>query len=271
VIGSGVWGQKVSTILNQSGFKCTNLGARNFLSVDKSQNELTDVSLIWICSTPELQLKCVKNILEITKAKILIEKPISQNLLINSEVLSLIEGNDNIFISRPWNYSKIWRSFLADCISQGEILHLDVRHFGEIVRDFITPPQDWLHHDICLLEEIISFHKYKNMDFQTDWSADRDSLRIIGNGDITIEVNGGFSETREFSISVTFKNKTKMVLNLNEKSYSMINAKNQIKTLKFETNDSIPTMIDHLIKLNTNLDDRLKERNILNSLQLLSI
>ena len=109
------------------------------------------------------------------------------------------------------------------------------------------------------------------MDFQTDWSADRDSLRIIGNGDITIEVNGGFSETREFSISVTFKNKTKMVLNLNEKSYSMINAKNQIKTLKFETNDSIPTMIDHLIKLNTNLDDRLKERNILNSLQLLSI
>jgi hypothetical protein len=257
--------------LNQSGFNAFNLGARNFLSDDNSQNELTDLGLIWICSTPELQLKCINKILGITKSKILIEKPISLDPLINSEVLDLIKGNDNIFISRPWNYSNIWKSFLTDCISQGQILHLDVRHFGEIVRDFITPPQDWLHHDLCLLEEIISLHKYKNIDYQIDWSANRDTLRIIGNGDVTLEVNGGFSNTRESSISVTFNDKSIMVLNLNEKSYSKINAKNEIETLKFETNDSIPTMIDHLIKLNSNSDDRLKEKNILNSLQLLSI
>ena len=257
--------------MNQSGFNASNQGARNFLSDDNSQNELIDVSLIWICSTPELQLKCIKNILGITKSKILIEKPISLDPLINSEVLDLIKGNDNIFISRPWNYSNIWKSFLTDCISHGQIVHLDVRHFGEVVRDFITPPQDWLHHDLCLLDEIISLPKYKNIDYQIDWSINRDALKIIGNGDFTLEVNGGYSNTRESSISVTFNDKTKMVLNLNEKSYSKINAKNEIETLKFETNDSIPTMIDHLIKLNSNSDDRLKERNILNSLQLLSI
>ena len=257
--------------MNQSGFNSSNLGARNFLSDDISQNELTDASLIWICSTPELQLKCINNILGITKSKILIEKPISLDPLINSEVLDLIKGNDNIFISRPWNYSKIWRSFLADSKSQGVIKHLDVRHFGEVVRNFITPPQDWLHHDICLLEEIISLHKYKNTDYQIDWSANRDTLRITGNGDVTLEVNGGFSNTRESSISVTFNDKSKMVLNLNEKFYSKVNAMNEIETLKFETNDSIPTMIDYLIKLNSNSEDRLKERNILNSLQLLSI
>jgi hypothetical protein len=257
--------------LNQSGFNSSNLGARNFLSDDNSQNKLIDVSLIWICSTPELQLKCIKNILGITKSKILIEKPISLDPLINSEVLDLIEGNDNIFISRPWNYSKIWRSFLADSKGQREIKHLEVRHFGEVVRDFITPPQDWLHHDICLLEEIISLHKYKNINYHIDWSANRETLRIIGDGDVTLEVNGGFSNTRESSISVTFNDKSKMVLNLNEKSYSKVTAMNEIETLKFETNDSIPMMIDHLIKLNTNSDDRLKERNILNSLKLLSI
>jgi hypothetical protein len=201
----------------------------------------------------------------------LIEKPISLDPLINSQVLDLIKGNDNIFISRPWNYSNIWKSFLADSKSQGEIKHLEVRHFGEVVRDFITPPQDWLHHDLCLLDEIIFLPKYKNIDYQIDWSANRDTLRITGNGDVTLEVNGGYSNTRESIISVTFNDKTKMVLNLNEKSYSKINAKNEIETLKFETNDSIPTMINHLIKLNINSDDRLKERNILNSLQLLSI
>ena len=45
---------------------------------------------------------------------------------------------------------------------------------------------------------------------------------------------------------------------------------NELETFEFETNDSIPTMVDHFINLKTNLGDREKEVNILNRLQLLS-
>ena len=256
--------------MNQSGFNSTNFGARGFLSKEQVQKELSDVDLIWICTTPELQLKCVKKILEIAKAKILIEKPVGLDLQINSEIKSLIEGNDNVFISRPWSFSKLWKDFLADIVHQGDLTGLEVKHFGEITRDFMAPPQDWLHHDLCLLEEIISLYKYKRIDFQIHWSSNRDTLKILGEGDMSIEINGGFSENRKSHISLTFQNETKLVLDLNEKTYSRIEIENELETFEFETNDSIPTMVDYFMNLRTNLSDREKEINILNRLQLLS-
>ena len=256
--------------MNQSGFNSSNLGARGFLSKEQVQKELSDVDLIWICTTPELQLKCVKKILEIAKAKILIEKPVGLDLQINSEIKSLIEGNDNVFISRPWSFSKLWTDFLADIVNQGDLTSLEIKHFGEIARDFMAPPQDWLHHDLCLLEEIISLYKYKRIDFQIRWSSNRDTLKIVGEGDVSIEINGGFSKNRKSHISLTFHNETKLVLDLNEKIYSRIKIENELETFEFETNDSIPTMVDYFMNLKTNFGDREKEISILNRLQLLS-
>lgn len=227
--------------------------------------------MIWVCSTSELQVKCVKKTLEFTKAKILVEKPVSLEHKINSEIKNLIEINDNVFISRPWSFSNLWKSFLTDLLSQGNIIDIEINHYGELIRDFIAPPQDWLHHDLCLVEEIINLREYQNINFRIDWSDNRDAIKIVGNGDVSIQISGGFSNNRKSSISISFENKTRLVLDLNEKMYSRVGVNGHIETFKFETKNSVSTMVDYFINLNATSDDRVKERSILNRLQLLSI
>jgi hypothetical protein len=257
--------------LSKTGFNSSNLGARDFLSKESSRSIFSDLALIWVCSTPELQVKCVKKTLEFTKVKILIEKPVSLEPKINSEIRGLIEVNDNVFISRPWSFSNLWESFLTDLVSQGNIIDIEINHFGEVMRDFIAPPQDWLHHDLCLLEEIINLREYQNINFQIAWSSNRDAIKIVGTGDVSIQINGGFSNNRKSSISISFENKTRLVLDLNEKMYSKVGINGDIETFKFETKDSITAMVDHFINLNVSSDDRVKELSLLNRLQLLSI
>ncbi len=270
IIGSGNWGNKVNSILNQSGIRSKVVGARVFISEEENQKELNFFDLIWICSTPELQLQCIKKILELTETKILIEKPITFHSQINNEIRSLIENHHHIFISRPWNFSSLWRSFLEECLSEGEIVDIEISHSGESSRHYINPPQDWLHHDLCLLQELLKLKDYQNFNYEVEWSEERHRLDILGKGIISIKIGGGLSTNRNSAFQVTFKNNTKILMDMIENKYYKFSSKGEEQEFKFTNNDSLHIMVNHFINLSFYLRKNNDEKEKLQILGLLS-
>ena len=270
IIGSGNWGNKVDSILNQSGIRSKIMGARDFISEEENQKNLNFFDLIWICSTPELQLQCIKKILDLAETKILVEKPITSHSKINNEIISLIETHHNIFISRPWNFSNLWRSFLEECLSEGEIVDIEISHSGESSRHFMNPPQDWLHHDLCLLHELLKLKDYQNFNYEVEWSEERHRLDISGKGIISIKIGGGLSTNRSSAFQVAFKNNTKMLMDMIENKYYKFSSKGEAREFKFTDHDSLRIMVNHFINLSFDLSKNDDEKEKLQMLGLLS-
>jgi len=270
IIGSGNWGKKVNLILNQSGIRSTVIGARDFVCEKVNQKQLNLVDLIWICSTPELQLKSIKKVLELTQTKILIEKPIISDSKINDEIRSLIETQNNIFISRPWNFSNLWRSFLKECLSEGEIIGIEISHSGESSRYFMTPPQDWLHHDLCLLQELLKLKNYVDLSYKTEWSEGMQHLDISATGIVSIKIGGGLSAIRNSTFQVEFKNKTKIVMEMTGDKYYKFSSKDKVQEFNFKNDTSLYSMVNYFINSSILSSENLDEKENLKILQLLS-
>lgn len=270
VIGSGSWGKKVNTILIESGIRSSVIGAREFLGEADIQKQLDFVDLIWICSTPEMQLKSIKKILAFSETKILIEKPICSYPQINNEITKLIANQNNIFISRPWNFSNLWRYFLRECLSEGEIISIKISHSGDSSRHFMTPPQDWLHHDLCLLEELLRLKNYQNLKYEVEWSEEKNHLDISGTGIISIKIGGGLSTKRDSTFQIQFKNGTKMVMDMIESKYYKFDTKSEAQEFAHTNNDSLYNMVNHFIDLSLNSSEIKDEIEKLHFLDLLA-
>jgi hypothetical protein len=235
----------------------------------KDQKELSHFDLIWICSTPEMQLISIKKLLQISAAKILVEKPISSFPEINYEIAKLIAIQNNVFISRPWNFSNLWKFFLGECLSEGEIISVEINHSGESNRDFMTPPQDWLHHDLCLLQELLKFKRYDKLDYLVEWTKSKSQLDIAGIGVISVRVSGGLSAERSSTFEVRFRNNTKMIMDMSRNKCYKFNSTGEVQEFEFTNKNSLFLMVNYFVDLNSNLIEN-KEEEKLQILDLLS-
>jgi hypothetical protein len=117
----------------------------------------------------------------------------------------------------------------------------------------MTPPQDWLHHDLCLLEELLKLKNYKNLNYEVEWSEERHRLDISGKGIISIKIGGGLSTNRSSAFQVAFKNNTKMLMDMIENKYYKFSSKGEAREFKFTNHDSLRIMVNHFINLSFDL------------------
>ena len=237
---------------------------------EKDQKELSYFDLIWICSTPEMQLKSIKKIMKFPETKILVEKPVSGFPEINHEIAKLIAIQKNIFISRPWNFSNLWKFFLGECLSEGEIISVEINHSGESSRDFMTPPQDWLHHDLCLLQELLKFKKYDKLDYVVGWAERESHLDISGVGVISVKVSGGLSAERSSTFQVRFKNDTKMIMDMSRNKCYKFNSRGEVQEFQFTNKNSLFLMVSYFVDLTSDSIENNDEEEKLQFLDLLS-
>ena len=227
--------------------------------------------LVWIATLPDLQLKILKLLGSFPDRKIIIEKPISINNSINKELFSMFSSELNLFISRPWNFSKLWLHFKENIKMHGEIKSLFVEHSGEILRDYINPPQDWLHHDICLIQELnLNFGPHNPLS-KIIWSNNHKNISInIGDGS-NIEIQGGFSAERISIFEVFLKNGSKIKMDMNNRNFLIQTSDGKTETI--EVGDDLPvnSMAEQFINTEINETSRNNELKILQELQILSI
>jgi hypothetical protein len=177
----------------------------------------------------------------------------------------------NLFISRPWNFSKLWLQFKENIEMHGEIKSLFIKHSGEISRDYIYPPQDWLHHDICLIQELNLNFRTHNPSSKIIWSNNHKNLSInIGNGS-NIEIEGGFSAERISIFEVLFKNGSKLKMDMNNRNFLIQASDGKIETVEVGDDLPINSMAEQLMTTEINETSRNNELKILQKLQILSI
>jgi len=153
VIGKGVWGKKVQSVISENSNRSVKLiSARSVLSGKQLiPKNLQKDCIIWIATCPELQIKLVSKVSDFEK--IIIEKPIANSSKQFTELKNeLAKVKCKVFISEVWSHSLFWETLISKIkLESHNIRRIIVTRYGEAAHSYIHPPLDWLAHDINLL------------------------------------------------------------------------------------------------------------------------
>jgi hypothetical protein len=232
---------------------------------------ISNLDLLWICSTPELQLKALHKLQSFSEIKTIIEKPITEDQLINKEISNILTKQGNIFISRPWTFSKLWQEYKHNLTSDKQIRSIKVRHSGELLREYINPPQDWLHHDLCLLHEINLDVDLTKVEGRKIWSNNNKNLSIQSNNGVNIDVVGGYSLERNSILETISENNTTLTMDMNQKSLTVRRGDSAPEVFKYSDDLPINSMVEHFVGTKIDKSNQKRELVILKALQILSM
>lgn len=249
------------------------LGAREFIqnSAHSPSQLISDSDLLWICSTPELQLKALNKLQSFSEARIIIEKPITEDQLINKEISNILSKQGNIFISRPWSFSELWQEYKHNLTAEKYIKSIKVRHSGELLREYINPPQDWLHHDFCLLHEINLDVDLTEAEGKKIWSNNNKNLSIQSNNGVNINVVGGYSLERISILEIISENNTMLTMDMNQKSLTVRRGESAPEVFMYSDDLPINSMVKHFVGTKIDESNQKRELDLLKALQILSI
>lgn len=154
LIGAGPWSYKVKTALESKGVSVNQISYRSFEFMTREEiNSHVSGSIVWSCTTPKNQLRVMKLIAHL-QAKVLLEKPIATSNNESIEFEQIVDkSNNTFFISQIWKYSEIWQQ-IKKASDLGNTSSIFIERFGSNRRKYLSPPQDWLSHDLYLLYDL---------------------------------------------------------------------------------------------------------------------
>ena len=142
-------------------------------------------------------------------------------------------------------------------------------HYGEVLRNHINPPQDWLHHDLCLILDL-GFN-FEDVEVVKNWSEDRQNLQIQFNQNMHFDISGGYRPNRKSSFIIENQSNTKFELDLNNGVFSILRSTGEEMVSKFQNSNSITIMVKYFQDLLINKKSYETEKDYLQILGLLSI
>jgi hypothetical protein len=201
VLGNGVWGKKLNALFQSWGFKVSQYGARSFLELNfERQQKILDNDVVWIASTPDLQLRIISDVSRYQKKSILIlEKPFFRDL---NEQIKFVEimNNSDLYLrsSSPWVYSDIWSKSKKKLLELLNPLEIIISRSGPSNNKSIRPYMDWLSHDVQLMADLFSSEtKVIHVNRSTDKSqSDSCKIHIRLNDGSNLDLSGGLSVSK---------------------------------------------------------------------------
>lgn len=224
VIGNGDWGKKLKILFNSWGFNVNQCGARSFLAHNfETKQFVLNSHIIWIASTPDLQIKIMSEILKRWQSDILIlEKPFFRDLYEKSQFFQIIkENNLNVRASSPWVYSDIWSKSKGKLLELSGPLHMKIKRSGPSKTKSIISYLDWLSHDVQLISDL-----YNSKSMIVDIKSRGENLRpdfkefkIRLSDGSKIEMSGGLGNSKISSWEVEDGSGTVIRINFNSKIF----------------------------------------------------
>lgn len=201
VLGNGVWGKKLNALFQSWGFKVSQYGARSFLELNfERQQKILDNDVVWIASTPDLQLRIISDVSRYQKKSILIlEKPFFRDL---NEQIKFVEimNNSDLYLrsSSPWVYSDIWSKSKKKLLELFHPLEIIISRSGPSNNKSIRPYMDWLSHDVQLMADLFSSEtKVIHVNRSTDkFKSDSCKIHIRLNDGSNLDLSGGLSVSK---------------------------------------------------------------------------
>ena len=228
-VGAGAWPHKVGqTLLEQSLIQePVFVSARKFAA--QTQVDLSNYDLIWIATTPQLQLSAMKQLGNFS-GKIMLEKPLGLNKGEFNEIVGAIKTRESsIFLSQPWTF-KSNETLNRHMSDPQKIKKIEIIRSGDVKRDYMAAWLDWA---------LVDFATYE---------APNSSVGSLGRQNISltsglhISLSAGFSPERrsEWNLEMT----SGEIQNLD-----LLSAKNSLQKNGF---DSIGSMFDNCFSAESN-------------------
>lgn len=224
VVGNGVWGKKLNNFFQLWGFNVSHCGARSFLGLTSETKQIVSNNhIIWIASTPDLQIRIMSEILKWRQSNILIlEKPFFRNVYEKNQFFQIIkENNLNVRASSPWVYSDIWSKSKGKLLELSGPLHMKIMRSGPSKSKSIISYLDWLSHDVQLISDL-----YNSKSVIIDMKSSSEYLRpdfkefkIRLSDGSKIEMSGGLSNSKISSWEVQDARSTVIKIDFNSKIF----------------------------------------------------
>ena len=200
IIGVGPWSSKLAKALSlEAGLEIKRIGARDFIS-NASNSNLRTVDMIWICSTPAMQIMILGLLVTLrSNCKIIIEKPYFTDIQEMTMLICTVEPIlGRIHLSEPWTFSRVWESFKQDILCESKNQLIEITRGGPKTSHRFIAPQDWLPHDINLLSSLSRVTGHKLNFSNARWGKNNENLSVSADlGEkIRIELNGGLYESK---------------------------------------------------------------------------
>jgi predicted dehydrogenase len=135
----------------------TQISAREFAGNSRRAKFKSLFDLVWICTKPELQISILESLnhSHVETERVILEKPFAVNADQLSRLVSIVqEAPYESFASAPWSYSEQWKSSKEFFDQSGIHRNISITRGGDHLRDYVTPEQDWLIHDLMLLQDL---------------------------------------------------------------------------------------------------------------------
>jgi hypothetical protein len=111
--------------------------------------------LCWITTKPELQERILERISGFS-CNIVLEKPLATSAQSWRDVATLItNAKCRVFYSQPWTFSKLWQRFVGGINGLNSPYSIEIHKTGQEYRSDFTALQDWLPHDLYLVESLL--------------------------------------------------------------------------------------------------------------------
>lgn len=221
VIGQGSWAKKIQKVLKEHHpeLKIVNISARDFIDFPEEFLKEPEVleRIIWITSRPQLQLE-ILNELNAFEGKIILEKPLATSLKEFKIFEIEIEKKKNVYFSQPWTASNVWRK-AKSLLPQSEYpLRIEIERSGSIQRDYVSAPQDWLPHDLFLLQDLAQGRMDLEVLGAIFTNPNSVNLNLNLKGLFTVTLNCGYTADRVANWKIYLQNDSVIDINFLENS-----------------------------------------------------
>ena len=213
LLGKGAWSNKVSAALSRQKLvsDCIIESARNFEAEGDLNLETFD--LLWIATTPALQLKILRKIQNFNGI-IVLEKPIGSDFAEFSQARKLIlESGLKVFLSQPWSYS--YHGEIQEIVTKNKhFSELSIVRSGDTLREYINLWLDWSPHDLLMLAKYYPFESVVSSQLTPAINSGAKRLELELSTGAKVFIQAGFSEEKRSEWTFQFEDDRALKVNL---------------------------------------------------------
>jgi len=203
--------------------------------------------LCWIATKPQLQERILERLSGFS-CNVILEKPLATSAQSWCDVATLITNTKcRVFYSQPWTYSKVWQRFVGEIGGLNYPISIEIHKTGQEYRSDFTALQDWLPHDLYLIESLL-----RNLDISRKRIVVARGLKpnqtlINIAGEVNIGISFTVSNHRQMIWSIAANHRSKFIIDFLDNSISEYDHDVMISTESFDNDHSLVNMVEQFL------------------------
>ena len=217
------------------------------MAPDKILELIENIDLCWIATKPELQERILEKLSGFS-CNIILEKPLATSAQSWRDVATLItNAKCRVFYSQPWTFSKLWQRFVGEINGLNSPFSIDIHKTGQDYRSNFTALQDWLPHDLYLLESLLRKLEISGERIVVAKGLNSTQTSIILEDKLQISISFTTGEHRKMLWSIVTNRGSKFVIDFLAGSISEFDEEIMLSTESFVDDHPLVNMVEQFM------------------------